>query len=74
MCIKDIDISNIGERVHLKVTFSPKKPLNILYNKKKKKAASRLRLSEWVNKQVEPAYKKVLGESGNNRYHKSVEL
>jgi hypothetical protein len=25
VCIKDIDISNIGERVHLKVTFSKKK-------------------------------------------------
>ena len=25
VCIKDIDISNIGGRVHLKVTFSKKK-------------------------------------------------
>jgi hypothetical protein len=36
VCIKDIDISNIGERMHLKVTFSQKKPLNILKKKEEK--------------------------------------
>ena len=30
VCIKDINISNIGERVHLKVTFSQQNTLNIL--------------------------------------------
>ena len=29
VCIKDIDISNIGGRVHLKVTFSQQNTLNI---------------------------------------------
>jgi hypothetical protein len=35
VCIKDIDISNIGERVHLKVTFSKKKTKKTLNIRKK---------------------------------------
>jgi hypothetical protein len=50
VCIKDINISNRGGRVDLKVTFSHS-----------------LRLSMWVNNQVEPASvqptKKLLEES-----------
>ena len=60
--IKDINISSIGGRVHLKVTFSQQNTEHI-----KKKAASSLRLSGWVNNQVEPASvqptKKLLEES-----------
>jgi hypothetical protein len=48
VCIKDINISNIGGRVDLKVTFSQQNTLNILKK-------SSLRLSMWVNNQVEPA-------------------
>ena len=48
VCIKDINISNIGGRVDLKVTFSQQNTLNILKK-------SSLRLSVWVNNQVEPA-------------------
>jgi hypothetical protein len=59
--IKDINISNIGERVHLKVTFNQQNTEHI------KNAASSLRLSGWVNNQVEPASvqptKKLLEES-----------
>jgi hypothetical protein len=59
VCIKDINISNIGGRVHLKVTFSQQSTLNI--------KKSSLRLSMWVNNQVEPASvqptKKLLEES-----------
>ena len=62
MYIKDINISSIGGRVHLKVTFSQQNTEHI-----KKKAASSLRLSGWVNNQVEPASvqptKKLLEES-----------
>ena len=64
-CIKDINISNIGGRVDLKVTFSQQSTLNI-------KKKSSLRLSMCVNNQVEPAYKKIIGGiCGNNRFHKS---
>ena len=59
VCIKDINISNIGGRVDLKVTFSQQSTLNI--------KKSSLRLSVWVNNQVEPASvqptKKLLEES-----------
>ena len=60
VCINDINISNIGGRVDLKVTFSQQSTLNI-------KKRSSLRLSMWVNNQVEPASvqptKKLLEES-----------
>ena len=59
VCIKDINISNIGGRVDLKVTFIQQ---NTEHIKK-----SSLRLSGWVNNQVEPASvqptKKLLDES-----------
>ena len=59
VCIKDINISNIGGRVDLKVTFIQQ---NTEHIKK-----SSLRLSGWVNNQVEPASvqptKKLLEES-----------
>ena len=62
VCIKDINISNIGGRVHLKVTFSQQ---NTEHIKKEKKSS--LRLSVWINNQVEPASvqptKKLLEES-----------
>ena len=48
MCIKDINISNIGGRVDLQVTFSQQ---NTEHIEKK----SSLRLSVWINNQVEPA-------------------
>jgi hypothetical protein len=48
VCINDINISNIGGRVDLKVTFSQQSTLNI-------KKRSSLRLSMCVNNQVEPA-------------------
>ena len=61
VCIKDINISNRGGRVDLKVTFSHS-----------------LRLSVWVNNQVEPASvqptTKLLEECGNNRFHKSGDI
>ena len=60
MCIKDINISNIGGRVDLQVTFSQQ---NTEHIEKK----SSLRLSVWINNQVEPASvqptKKLLEES-----------
>ena len=49
-CIKDINISNIGGRVDLKVTFIQQNTEHIYIKKK-----SSLRLSMWVNNQVEPA-------------------
>jgi hypothetical protein len=71
VCIKDIDISNIGGRVDLKVTFSQQNTEHI----KKKKKKSSLRLSGWVNNQMEPAYKKIVGGvCGNNRFHKSGDI
>ena len=61
VCIKDINISNIGGRVDLKVTFSQQNTEHIYIYK------SSLRLSVWVNNQVEPASvqptKKLLEES-----------
>ena len=42
VCIKDINISNIGGRVDLKVTFSQQNTLNIY--KKKKRSSLRLSL------------------------------
>jgi hypothetical protein len=66
--IKDINISSIGGRVHLKVTFSQQNTEHI-----KKKGS--LRLSGWVNNQMEPAYKKIVGGvCGNNRFHKSGDI
>jgi hypothetical protein len=60
VCIKDINISNIGGRVDLQVTFSQQ---NTEHIEKK----SSLRLSVWINNQVEPASvqptKKLLEES-----------
>jgi hypothetical protein len=49
VCIKDINISNIGGRVDLKVTFSQQN------TEQYKQKRSSLRLSVWVNNQVEPA-------------------
>ena len=61
VCIKDINISNIGGRVDLKVTFSQQN------TEQYKQKRSSLRLSVWVNNQVEPASvqptKKLLEES-----------
>ena len=49
VCIKDINISNIGGRVDLKVTLSQQN------TEQYKQKRSSLRLSVWVNNQVEPA-------------------
>jgi hypothetical protein len=38
LCIKDINISNIGGRVDLKVTFSQQNTEHIIKRKKEKKA------------------------------------
>jgi hypothetical protein len=61
VCIKDINTSNIGGRVDLKVTFSQQN------TEQYKQIRSSLKLSVWVNNQVEPASveptKKLLEES-----------
>ena len=49
VCIKDINTSNIGGRVDLKVTFSQQN------TEQYKQKRSSLKLSVWVNNQVEPA-------------------
>ena len=71
VCIKDINISNIGGRVDLKVTFSQQSTLNI----KKKQFETQCGLIIKWDQPVSSLQKKIIGGvCGNNRFHKSGDL